>query len=182
MEEDKKQEQIKDEIGKAQDRAELDKKIEELQKQADEYLNGWKRARADYENLQNQIQKEKNQFIHSCSQEFVNSFLPVLDNIEHAMTHHPDMEGLTHDERKKISQWIAGINNIYKQFLDILRNYNVKRLEPGKKFDHETMEAVETKNEPGHKDDEILQVISPAYELDGKVIRPAKVIVNKKDG
>ncbi|MBU0648958.1 nucleotide exchange factor GrpE [Patescibacteria group bacterium] len=152
----------------------------ELQKKAEEYLAGWQRARADYENLQKQTGKEKAEMIRRANMDLVLAILPVLDNLEQAMEHKPDFSEIEPARAASVAQWFEGVENIYKQFMDILQNFSVKKIEISKKFDPNTMEAVETREDAEREDDEVLETALCGYELNSQVIRPARVIVNKK--
>jgi len=182
MKEDKKQPQIKKDTGKARDQAEFDKKIQELKKQADEYLAGWQRARADYENLQKQTGKEKAEIIRRANMDLILAILPVFDNLEQAIEHKPDFSEIEPKRKASIKQWFEGVENIYKQFMDILQNFSIKKIEINKKFDPSMMEAVETREDAEREDGEVLEIVLCGYELEGRVIRPARVVVNGKKG
>lgn len=154
--------------------------LEEIKNKADEYLAGWQRARADYENLLKEIAREKIKVINFANEDLLLGILPIIDNFEYALKHKPDTDKMTGEEKEQISHWITGVENIYKQFLDILSSYNLKKIEMGKDFDARIMEAIENRDVDGKKDNEVIEVVVSGYELNDKVIRPAKVIVNKK--
>ncbi|MCX6740818.1 MAG: nucleotide exchange factor GrpE, partial [Candidatus Parcubacteria bacterium] len=75
---------------------ELEIKISELQKQADEYLNGWKRAKADYLNLEREIDREKVEWIKFANLELILHLLTILDSFDESTKHLP--EKLENDE------------------------------------------------------------------------------------
>ena len=66
------------------------KELEKLKVQVEEYLNGWKRALADYENLKKQTQKEKEEFAKFATLNFVISLIPVYDHLKLSFNHLPE--------------------------------------------------------------------------------------------
>lgn len=154
--------------------------IEECKKKADEYLAGWQRAKADYENLEKQTLKEKAELIRNANSDLVLSILPILDNFEKAEEHKPSLESCSAEDREKISQWIDGIDQTFAQLYSILQSAGVERYEVlGKDFNPETMEAVEQASEPEKEEGIVLVQLLSGYKFNGRVIRPARVIVNK---
>ncbi len=138
-------------------------KIDELQKQLDEATNNWKRALADYQNLEKRGQAEKEEIVRYANRELILKLLPVLDNLEKLVAHLKD----------------DGAKLILNQFQDILRNVDVQRIDViGKDFDPEEMECVDVVE--SNEENKVLEETRPGYRLKGKVIRPALVKVGKK--
>jgi molecular chaperone GrpE len=156
-----------------------EKKVEELQKKVEEYLAGWQRAKADYENLEKQAIKEKAELIKNAGTEMVISLLPILDNFSKAFEHKPGLGSCSDEEKKNLTQWFEGVDNIYRQFADVFRGMGVEKIEViGKEFDPATMEAVDQKINQDKKDGIVLEEVLAGYRLNDQVIRPARVIVN----
>lgn len=142
--------------------AEKDKKINEL---TDKYL----RALAELDNFRKRILKEKEEFEKNTKVEAIRIFLPILDNLERAISAaeiSKDIEGL-----KK------GIEMIIKQFNDILKEINVKEINNEGLFNPEIHHALYKEYVEGKKEGEILEVYQKGYMLDNKIIRPAIVKV-----
>jgi molecular chaperone GrpE len=124
----------------------------------------YKRALADYQNLLKQQAKERDEFIKYAVADFLQDILPVYDHLKLSLT------GLSEDDDK--NPWAVGVRHVLKQFKDILSSRGVTEIKTvGEKFDHNTMEAIDGSGEM------VKQEIMPGYQLHGKVIRPAKVIV-----
>lgn len=144
-----------------------DKNIEDvkdvdLQQKCDEYLNGWKRALADYENLKKDIGSEKERERNRLRESLAHDLLPVIDNFEQAVTHAPELEGSN-------KSWLDGVMFIKKQFEDVMQSLGLEKISVGDTFDPNTMEAV--------GEGEAMKEVSPGWKLGEKVIRPAKVII-----
>lgn len=154
--------------------------LEEMKKQCDEYLAGWQRAKADYDNLEKQFARDRAELIKNANEDLILSLLPTLDNFEKAQAHLPDISSCSAEDQKLIGQWMDGMQNIYKQIFETLRQLGLERMEVlGKEFDPNTMEAVEQRQIDGRGDDEVVEEIVPGYRFNNKIIRPARVAVNK---
>ena len=155
--------------------------LDELKKQSDEYLAGWQRAKADYENLEKQLISEKANLIKYANADLILSLLPILDNFEMAQSHKPDVSSCGAEDQKLINQWAEGVQSIYKQLFEIFKQSGLERIKVlGKSFDPSIMEAVEKRSVEGKKDDEVVEEVLPGYHFNNKILRPARVVVNKK--
>jgi len=146
------------------------KELEECQKQKDEYLAGWQRAKADLINYKKGEMERMGQIVRYASEELMCKILPILDNLERAEEGMPD--------EKREDEYFKGFLQIKIQIKDLLKNFGVEEIEAlGKKFDpnfHEVVGEVE-----GGESGEIKEVLQKGYTLQDKVIRPAKVRVIK---
>jgi len=144
----------------------LQEELEAAKKLAEEHLNGWKRAKADYLNREKEIEKDKIVWIKFANLELILNLLPILDSFEQSAKNLP--ENLKNDE------WAKGILKIKEQFENFLKAQGVEKIKTlGEKFNPELHEAVEKKGDKG----EIIEEIQAGYTMHGKVIRPAKVII-----
>ncbi|MFA4999914.1 MAG: nucleotide exchange factor GrpE [Patescibacteria group bacterium] len=122
------------------------------------------RALADYQNLVKQSAKEKEEFVKYAVEDFLHDILPVYDHLKLSL------KGLSEEESQ--SAWVEGVKHVLKQFKEVLATRGIEEIKTeGEKFDHDLMEAIDGTGE------KIKQEIMPGYKLNGKVIRPAKVIV-----
>ena len=145
---------------------------EKLRSQAEEYLNGWKRSRADYENLQKEMQKEKSEFARYANANLIIELLPIMDNFKMAFKQIPQAE--------ENSAWVIGFSHIKKQLSDFLASNWVTEIKTiNEKFDPTVHEAVETKKIEGVEAGVIIEERAAGYKLYDKVIQAAKVIVSE---
>jgi molecular chaperone GrpE len=151
---------------------ELKKALEECQKQKDEYLAGWQRARADFLNYKKEEMERIKEILKYGNENLILKILPILDNFE--LVEKKLSENLKNDENVK------GVLQIKTQILDFLKNQGIEEIKTaGKKFDpnlHEATEMIKVEKEGSGK---IIEEIQKGYILNGKVIRPAKVRVTK---
>ena len=159
----------------------LRKKIEELtgqldtiKKQNEEYLDGWKRAKADYINFKNDQEKRSKELAQFASISLVMQLLPIAEHFRKAFA------CLTDD--LKLSEWVRGIEQIYRQFKDALKGMGIEEVAGvvGTAFDPAHHLAVGNEQRDDLDDGIVSQEVETGYLLHGRVIVPTKVIVNKK--
>jgi molecular chaperone GrpE len=131
------------------------------QKQAEEYLNNWKRERADFINYKKDEAKRLEKFAEFANKAVILEVVEVFDDLEIAQKHGDNKEGL---------------DRVMKKFADWRKGYGIERIKvAGEKFNPELHEAVEGSVPEGEK----LEEIRAGYTMHGKVIRPARVKIIK---
>jgi len=129
------------------------------------------RVSADYINFQKRSLKQISDTIEYEKEKIIKTLLPALDNFEHTVQ---NAESAIKQDIQK------GIKIIYDQILDILKSHGVERIKAlGEKFDPALHEAMLQKAEPEQEDNLVLEEFQKGYKLNGRVIRPSRVIVNK---
>jgi molecular chaperone GrpE len=160
---------------------------EALEKKCEEYLNGWKRAQADYQNLVKEFEGRRNDYVRFANVNLIIELLPILDNFKLAFSQVPETE--------KNSPWVIGFQHIKKQLEDFLAREGVENIKTvGEPFNHELHEIVDEgvgENEPPEatRDDivnegqsikqVVVKEIRPGYLLNTKVVQVAKVVVSQ---
>ena len=133
-------------------------------------MTGWKRAKADLINFQKELQRREKEFVKFANLSLILELIPIFENFKEAFRHCP--------QNKEVENWIQGVEQIKKQFKNLLNRLGVKEIFPlGEKFDLERDEVIGKRREKGKKEGEIVEVIKPAYSLDEKIIVPSKVII-----
>jgi molecular chaperone GrpE len=147
-------------------------KIETLKKEKEEYLEGWKRAKAEFLNYKKDEQKRNEMFLEREKENLFKEFLHVLDNFDCA-----EREA---KKRNESDEFIEGFLKIKELLLDFLSEQGVEEMiVVGKDFDpffHDAVEVVDGKEEDSGK---IIEELQKGYLFKNKVIRPAKVKVIK---
>ncbi len=148
--------------------------IEILKKQCEEYLNGWKRAKADFINFKNEQEKRQKELAQIASMGAVMQIIPPAEHLRKAFLQIPD--------DIKGSGWVAGIEQIAKQLKGALQTLGVEEYTgiTGGTFNPELHQAIGMEYIEGKEEDSITQEINAGYTFHGKVLLPARVIVNKK--
>lgn len=149
---------------------EKDEKIEKTPAElGQEYLDGWKRALADYENLKRDLAKEKDQLRRFATINAIETMMPAIENLELAVKQLP------------ADNWAKGFQAIHSQFIEAMKQLGGERYgQVGDLFDSQLHESLGERSEPGSSDHAIVEVLSPGWKLGEYIIRPAKVIINNQ--
>lgn len=136
-------------------------KITELANQNTELLNDLKRTRADFENFRKQVDYQKDQIKSITTESTIAKFLPLLDDIDLAITAHPDqLDPIKKSLEKTLSQLnLAKINS-----------------NPDTEFNPSLHEAISMDGGSGEKE-VVSSTLRPGYLYNNQVIRPAMVKV-----
>ncbi|MDI6857309.1 MAG: nucleotide exchange factor GrpE [Dehalococcoidia bacterium] len=143
--------------------------LEEERKKAEAYLANWQRAAADFQNYKRRVEQERDEVARLANAALIINILPILDDLERALlsvdTH---LAGLT---------WVDGIRLIYRKFQAVLEAAGVSEIKTeGQDFDPRVHEAVMYgEGEEG----KIVSEVQRGYTLDGRVLRPAMVVVGR---
>lgn len=148
----------------------LNKKIENLELRLQEKDDEILRRVADTDNYRKRLEKETDDRMKYANRAVTSDFIKVLDNIE-----------LTLQYVEKDSKLYEGIVLTIKSFKDTLEKYGVKEIdtEMGSKFDPTFHEGMMLDNDANYPNDSITLCVQKGYTLYERVIRPAKVRVNK---
>jgi molecular chaperone GrpE len=148
----------------------LQKDLEETKAKCEEYLNGWKRERADFINYKKDEMERIGQLVKYSNEELILKIIPILDNIYLAESHVPD--------ELKENKWIEGFNQIKNQLANFLSKEGIEPIETvGKPFDPNTMEIVEEVK--GEKSGDVVEETQKGYAMHGRIIRVTKVKIAK---
>jgi molecular chaperone GrpE len=130
------------------------------------------RLQAEFANYQRREAEAKGGLLELAKQEVVVQLLPLLDNIDRALTHRP--------AELKDNAWAAGVEQVGKQALESLKKLGVERISStGQPFDHNLHEAVSMEDGEG-AEEVVLEELQPGYKIGDRVIRHAIVKVGKK--
>lgn len=147
----------------------MEEKIAKLEKEKGEYLDGWKRAKADLINYKKEEAQRVGHFVKFSNEVLVSELIAVLDSFELSSS----VLAETDPARK-------GIVLMKNQLEDLLKRHGLEKIQVkhGDRFDPNLEEAVGEANSaepPGT----ITEEVSSGYKLHGKVIRPVRVKVAK---
>ncbi|OGG21126.1 nucleotide exchange factor GrpE [Candidatus Gottesmanbacteria bacterium RIFCSPHIGHO2_02_FULL_40_13] len=139
------------------------KNPEELKTELETWKNKYLRILADYQNLEKRIKEARENEVKYASGKIILKILPVFDILEQVVKINNDQ----------------GLILALKQFSEVLTRENVQKIEVlGREFDPLTMECLEVV--PGEKDNLVVQELRTGYKMYDKVIRTARVKVEKK--
>jgi molecular chaperone GrpE len=138
----------------------------ELEKVKDRFL----RLTADFQNFRKRMAQDISHRAVIAKDEFIRELLPVIDNLERALTSASNVNQ---------EQLRAGVKMTVQQLQQILRQHGIESAETlGEPFDPHRHEAVGTKCVPSQPDHSVVEVLQRGYRRENEMIRPAKVVVN----
>jgi molecular chaperone GrpE len=148
----------------------LKNELQEWQDKANEYLDGWQRARAEFANYKKRLEREQALVYQNAAGNVVRRYLEVMDDLELALKNRPPAgDG---------AAWAEGVELIYRKLASILEAEGVIAIEAeGQYFDPTLHEAITNEPHPELESGQIIEVIKQGYRLGDRVLRPAQVRV-----
>jgi molecular chaperone GrpE len=142
----------------------LEADLRETEEEREEYLEGWKRAQADFKNYKQEEKKRRKKTQAWIKSDFFAEMVPILDSFEEAL------------ENEDESSSKDGLESIYNQFLSVLKKEGLEEIKPkkGEQFDPKFHEAISAQNTDTQ---EIVAVLQQGYKFKDKILRPARVKV-----
>lgn len=140
------------------------------QKQAQEYMAGWQRERAEFANYKKRVEREMKDLSQNAAVDALTGLLPIVDDFERAMSNVPvDF---------KDHPWMSGVSAIHRKFQKILDDRGVTIIDPtGEVFDPTRHEAVATEDSDQVESGHVTVTLQKGYALGERVLRPALVRV-----
>lgn len=147
--------------------------IEKLKAEKDEMFARLQRVSAEFANFQKRSVKQISESVAYEKEHIIKSLLPILDNFEHTLTHGANAP--------EAAEMLKGVKIIYDQFLSILKTHECEQIKAvGEKFNPAVHQALTQRSEPDKGDMIVLEEFRKGYKMGEKVLRPATVIVNRK--
>ena len=153
----------------------LKNELEKTRKEKEEYLNGWKRAKADLINYQKDEGKRFEEMMNYATEAMVMDLIPVLDSFELGIF-----------ALEKNGQVDKGVYIIKTQLEEVLKKKGLEKIKvsSGDQFDTMKHESIGEAEDPSTgsgqaKSGTIAEEIESGYMLNGKVVRPARVKITK---
>jgi len=150
----------------------LSEQLDSALKQADTHKDTAIRAKAETENIRRRAEREVSNASKFALERFAKEILGVVDSLEKAI----EQPG----EGTEQSAMHEGIELTYKLLLDTLNKFSIQQISPlGESFDPGLHEAMVMQESDEHEPNSVMMVVQPGYQLSGRLIRPARVIVAK---
>ncbi len=141
--------------------------FEAVSRERDQYLDSLRRLKAEFDNSRKRQERERTRILESASEKLVQELLPVLDNLDRALESTGDIRG--------------GVQATREQLAEVLANEGLLPVaSDGQPFDPNVHEAVMGQPSEDHEEGTVLQTFQRGYLLNGRAIRPAKVVVAKQ--
>jgi molecular chaperone GrpE len=145
----------------------LSVELEAARRERDQYLDALRRLKAEFENSRKRQERERSRILSMASERLVQELLPVLDNLDRALEAGGDIREGVQATRDQLAE-VLGEEGLLPVASD------------GQPFDPNVHEAVMGQFSEEHEEGTIIQTFQRGYLLNGKPIRPAKVVVAKQ--
>jgi molecular chaperone GrpE len=145
--------------------------LEEEREKAQSYLANWQRSAADFQNYKRRVEQEREEMARLTNASLIINLLPLVDDLERALANvDARMAGLT---------WLDGIRLIHRKFQALLEMNGVTEIPA----DHETFDPNihEAVMFGEGEDGKVISVVQKGYMLGNRVLRPAMVVVGKRE-
>lgn len=147
--------------------------LDEARNQASQHWDSLLRVQADMENLRRRTRIDIESAHKFGTEKLINALIPVADSLEMGLEAAQKSEASVDSIRE-------GLEMTFKQFLDVLADFNVERLDPkGEKFNPQQHEAMTMVPSAELEPNTVMDVFQKGYALNERLIRPARVIVSK---
>jgi molecular chaperone GrpE len=152
---------------------ELEAKLKDAEKKADENYDRYLRAAAELDNYRKRAAREKADAIKYGNENVLRDILPLLDGMDRALEHAGDSDDF--------EAFKTGLQMLREQLFGCIKKYGVEPIDSLKKdFDPNLHEAMMQINSDQYEDNKIVDEFEKGYVLNGRLLRPAKVSVCKR--
>ena len=142
----------------------LAEELEATRLERDQYLDALRRLKAEFENSRKRQERDRARILSMASERLVQELLPVLDNLDRALEAGGDIREGVQATREQLAAVLAE-----EGLLPVASD--------GQPFDPNVHDAVMGQPSEEHEEGTIIQTFQRGYVLNGKPIRPAKVVV-----
>ena len=153
--------------------AELNKKLTLAEQKIKEQQDSVIRAKAEMENVRRRATQDVEKAHKFALDKFAEGLLPVIDSMELAISH-------ADKEDEALKPMIEGVELTLKSMLTTIEKFGLKPIDPkDQAFDPEKHQAMSMQAVEGVPANQVIAVMQKGYELNGRLIRPAMVMVSK---
>ena len=131
------------------------------------------RSQADAQNIKRRAEQDVEKARKFALEQFARELLPVVDNLERALA-------AAAGEDEAIKPIADGVELTLKSFLDVMKKFHIEAVDPaGEPFDHDLHQAIGMQPNADVEPNTVLEVMQKGYTLNGRLMRPAMVMVSK---
>ena len=146
---------------------------EELQEQVSKANDQVLRVQAEMQNVRRRVERDVENAHKYALDKFTAELLPVVDNLERALS----TIDAADDAQKAVA---TGLELTLKSFFDVLGRFKIEVVDPaGQPFDADLHQAVSMVPNPDLEPNTVMDVFQKGYTLNGRLVRPAMVVVSK---
>jgi molecular chaperone GrpE len=150
----------------------LSEELERVSGELDETKDRFLRGLADFDNYRKRVARDRERLVRCANEELIKQLLEVIDNLERALA--------AASETEDLAGFKKGVELIYEHLKDLLTKEGLCPIAcVGQAFDPNFHEAVMAIEKEGEASEKVIEEVQKGYTLDGRVIRPSKVVVSK---
>ena len=159
---------------KSTDSDQLQERLTAAELAAEKARDDLLRVQAEMQNLRRRTEQDVERAHKYGIEKFSTELLVVADNLERALNSASESK----DESAKAI--LDGVSLTLKSLNDCFAKFSIEAVDPlGEPFDPQLHQAIATQESPGSEPNSVIEVIQKGYTLNGRVIRPAMVMVSK---
>jgi molecular chaperone GrpE len=148
----------------------LKAQLADAEQKAQENLDGWQRAIAEFSNYRKRIERDRVQNQLEASSSIIKKVLPILDDLDRSLANRP--------EKGEGAEWAKGIELVQRKMMTLLENENVVEIQAeNAMFDPNFHEAIAMEPSEAHESGQIIEVLQKGYLIGERVLRPTLVRV-----
>jgi molecular chaperone GrpE len=152
-------------------------RIRALEAERDEFRDKWMRSEAEMQNLRNRTKREVEEARLFAVQKFARDVVEAAENIRRGIDALPPAQD---NEPELVSKLREGFESVERNFVSLMERNGIAAEDPvGKMFDANLHQAMAEQASDAHPPGTILQAWSRAWTLNGRLLRPAMVVVAK---
>ncbi|MDI1248662.1 MAG: nucleotide exchange factor GrpE [Lacunisphaera sp.] len=149
----------------------LEEQLATAKKEAAANYDRYTRAVADLENYRKRTIREKDELRQFAATGVMEDVIPILDNLGHAL--------VAARQQTDVKAVASGVGLVLEQFKTTLARHGLKEVDPAsQKFDPNFHECISHQPSADVAEENVMQVVRPGYTLNGRLLRPASVIVS----
>ena len=152
---------------------ELETALSDAQAQIKEQQDSVLRARADMENARRRAEAEVEKARKFALERFAGELLPVIDNLERAIQ-------AGDGENDAVKPLLEGVDMTLKSFVSTIEKFGLTPIDPqGEGFNPELHQAMSMQESADHAPNTVMAVMQKGYQINGRLLRPAMVMVSR---
>ncbi len=153
--------------------AELEKALAASEAKFNEQQDSVLRARAEMENARRRAEAEVDKARKFALERFAGELLDVIDNLERAVM-------VADTENEALKPMLEGVEMTLKSFVSTIEKFGMTPIDPqGEAFNPELHQAMSMQESTDFAPNTVMAVMQKGYELNGRLLRPAMVMVSR---
>ena len=165
--------QAQDQTNEAVSGEELVTRVQVLEEQLATAQDQALRVAADLQNIRRRAEQDVEKAHKFALEKFAGDLLPIIDSLERGLD-------LSNPDDESIRPMREGIELTLKMFQDTLKRFQLEAIDPhGQPFNAEMHQAMAMQESADVEPNSVLKVFQKGYQLNGRLLRPAMVVVRK---